>query len=403
MNAASLVKHYIKIVEKLTSELDRWTTVKPDNITKQFNALQKSWLTLAKLTNNGKGPTELRTEKLKALKKWLSAYANKEEFLQNTIPQRYKNKTVVVDNSILDTYQEYANLAIIFMTEMPIKYQEIKDKVLPLLAMRKELFKHLDDFELEESDLLAVAAIETEVEGMIHTPQKTINSIRAILRNYAKFIKSVQIVEAEIEELLAYFEGTTLEVIYNRLNHRNRLLKSLVSNLSNIKKTIEEANFQHKLAIIKEYQVILEGMSQYLPDNVIHKLSLAKLTSPIQEELERSPKYVKRYDPLKDPEMVWPEPVTPKEEEKSKETIEKRVDRLVRNYELADEAKELAQRPGKPLSPEEKKKYQELWNREGVPVSPEDKQKYEALWEREASLKLKKLIRLAKHLEIKYN
>lgn len=399
MNPATLVKNYLSIVENITSELDSLESFEPNYLIAQFNKLQTSFLNLAKLTNNGKGPSDLRTDKLKALKKWLAAYADKEQFLQSTVPQRHKNKAVAIDSSTLDTYQGYANLALNYMAEMPVKYQEIKDRALPALAMRKHLLKNVDSFTLDKSDLMAFAAKKDEVEGLVHTPAKTINSVRSILRAYGRFIKAVETATAEVLPVLDFFEDKSLETIYAQFNKRNRLLQSLVKNLSNIKKTIEQSTFQHKFAIMKEYQALLEGMTDYLPEEVISRLTVVTLTAPLQDQLDRSPKNVKRYDPLKDPEMNWPEPQesTP-EPAKPVETMKDRVDRTLRHQELT----EVSQRPGKTLSPADKAKYEGLWNREGLPVSPEKKKEYEALWEAEASEKLRKLVRLAKYLEVKY-
>lgn len=389
MNPASLVKNYLVIIKNIISELDSLKTFEPKELSVQFDKLQENFLNLTKLTNNGKGPSELRTDKLKALKKWLAAYADKEQFLQNTVPQRHKTKVVAIDSSTLDTYQKYANLALNYMTEMPIKYQEIKNRTLPILAMRKQLFKNLDSFVLKESDLMSFAAkedIETIIEGVTHTPTKTINSIRSILRVYGKFIKAVEISQEEVLPLLDFFNNMSIEQIYTQFNKRNRLLQSLVKNLSNIKKIIERAPFQHKFAIMKEYQILLESMNEYLPTEVINHLTITNLTTTLQDELDKSPKQIKKYDPLKDLKMNWPkadELVSTKSKvTKPQEAMKDRVDRAIRHQELA----ETSQRPGKTLSPEDKKKYENLWKNETS-----------------ASKKLTKLTKLAAYLISKYN
>ncbi len=391
MNAVSSVNHYTNIINKIVSELDSLEPFETNNLMSKLNILQKDFLDLAKLTNDGKGSAELRTEKLKTLKKWLQDYSDKEKFLLQTVPQRLKNKPVAVDSTTLDKFQEYAQTAINYISSLPAEYKAIKEKVLPFLAVRKTLFKNLSSFELDESDLLALATKEEVIEPAIHSPEKTIKSIRAILRRYDRLILAVDAKEQSILQLLADFEATLqlkgdyteeniLQRIYSNLNHRNKLLQSLVRNISNLKKTIANGNFKHKLAIIKKYQSDLETFDKYLPEEVIDKLSLTTLTTPTEEELAKSPGQIRQYNPLKDPEMEWPEP---KEEDiievKPKEDISDRVDRALRHRELAD----ISQREGQPLSDIEKKEY-------------------EKLWESASSQSTKKLIRIANYLETKY-
>lgn len=391
MNAASLVKNYTSIINNIVTELDSLTAFETSDLMSKLNLLQKEFLDLAKLTNDGKGSAELRTEKLKILKKWLQDYSDKERFLLQTVPQRLKNKPVAVDSTTLDKFQEYAQTAIDYISALPAEYKAIKARVLPFLAVRKQLFKNLDSFELDEGDLLALAAKEEIVEHVTHSPEKTIKSIRAILRRYDKLILAVDAKEQTILQLLSDFENALqltgdyteeniLQAIYTQLNRRNKLLQALVKNLSNLKKTIETGNFKHQLAVIKEYQVGLQDFNKYLPEEVINKLSLTTLTSPIEEELARSPGQIKKYDPLQDPQMEWPEPQeTEPTQIKPKEDIGQRVDRAMKHRELA----ELAQRPGQELMPEEK-------------------QKYEQLWETASLQSAKKLARIANYLETKY-
>lgn len=394
MNPATLVKNYLSIVENITSELDSLESFEPNYLIDQFNKLQTSFLNLAKLTNNGKGPSDLRTDKLKALKKWLAAYADKEQFLQSTVPQRHKNKTVAIDSSTLDTYQGYANLALNYMAEMPVKYQEIKDRALPTLAMRKHLLKNVDSFTLDESDLMAFAAKKDEVEGLVHTPAKTINSVRSILRAYGRFIKAVETATAEVLPVLDFFEDKSLETIYAQFNKRNRLLQSLVKNLSNIKKTIEQSTFQYKPVIMKEYQALLEGMTDYLPQEVISRLTVVTLTAPLQDQLDQSPRTVKQYDPLKDPEMKWPQPKVEPVKTDPKEKMEKRVDRTLQQHEEAIKRNKQMQEEIENLRKEHEKS-----QRAGEPISPGQKARYEGLWRAEANTKL---TRVARYLAVKY-
>ena len=113
---------------------------------------------------------------------------------------------------------------------------------------------------------------------------------------------------------------------------------------------------------------------------MINKLSLTTLTSPIEEELARSPGQVKKYDPLQDPQMEWPEPQeTESTQIKTKEDIGQRVDRAMKHRELA----EFSQRPGQELIPEEKQKYEQLWETANLQSA-------------------KKLTRIANYLETKY-
>lgn len=366
------------------TELDSLVNFEPDHLLSQLTALQDYFLSFAKLTNNGRGPSELRTEKLKILKRWLEEYSDKEKFLLQTIPQRYKNKPVAVDGSTLDKYQEYAEIALTYMLELPGKYQIIKNKTLPLLAIRKQIVKNLNVFELEEEDLWKMVSAnneteETIIQGITHTPQKTINTIRSLLRSYGRFITTVEEQHQKILPLLHSLENLTLEKTYNQFNRRNKLLQSLVKNLSNIKKTIEQNDFTHKLAIIKEYQSILQEINHYLPLEVIKKLSLTSITSPLEEEINRSIGKSKKYDPLKDPEMGWPKSTISVDEPKFKEKIDNRIDRVLKHQELAD-----------------------ISQREGNPLSPEEKQKYEQLWKNQAESIPKKIIRIANYLEIKY-
>lgn len=394
MNAVSSVNHYTNIINKIVSELDSLESFETNNLMSKLNLLQRDFLDLAKLTNDGKGSAELRTEKLKTLKKWLQDYSDKEKFLLQTVPQRLKNKPVAVDSTTLDKFQEYAQTAIEYITKLPVEYKAIKEKVLPFLAVRKTLFKNLSSFELDESDLLALAAKEEVIEPVIHTPEKTIKSIRAILRRYDRLIIAVDAKEQSILQLLTDFENTLqlkgdyteeniLQTIYSKLNQRNKLLQSLVKNISNLRKTIANADFKHKLAVIKKYQSDLEAFNKYLPEEVISKLSLTTLTSPIEEELARSPGQIKKYDPLKDPEMDWPKPTKELPEISPKEDMADRVDRVLRHQELADISQETGMRPGSP-------------------VSSEEKQKYEQLWETASLQSIKKLTRIANYLETKY-
>lgn len=401
MNAVSSVNHYTNIINKIVSELDSLESFETNNLMSKLNLLQKDFLDLAKLTNDGKGSAELRTEKLKTLKKWLQDYSDKEKFLLQTVPQRLKNKPVAVDSTTLDKFEEYAQTAINYISGLPAEYKAIKARVLPFLVVRKQLFKNLDSFELDESDLLALAAEppprwfrEPPVEAITHNPEKTIKTIRAVLRRYDRLIIAVDAKEQSILQLLTDFENTLqlkgdyteediLQVIYSQLNNRNKLLQSLVKNISNLRKTIAGGDFKHKLAIIKKYQSDLETFNKYLPEEVISKLSLTTLISPIEEELSKSPGQIKRYDPLKDQEMEWPESEEELPEIKPKEDMAERVDRALRHQELADISKETGMRPGKPTSPEEK-------------------QKYEQLWETASLQSTKKLTRIANYLETKY-
>lgn len=420
MNAASLVKQYSRIIENIISELDTLESFEANDLMFKLNALQNAFKDLAKLTNAGRGTSELRTEKLKILKKWLQDYSKKEEFLLQTVPQKLKNKTVAIDNTTLDRFQQYAENAIYFIDDLKSRYKEIEERVIPLLTARKELFKNVDDFEIPENELLALAQQEDEIEATVHSPQRTIIKIRAILKRYNEFVTATEAKEREVMTLVHYFENifklnseyTAKDILhktYSQLNRRNRLVTALVRNIGNLKKTIQSSNFTNKEKIFTEYQVGLEEIGKYLPIQVVERLSLAALAIPAEEEQQRkqtqiemelakSPGQIRKYDPLKDPEMNWPKPENkkPLDEDKSPEV------KPVFTPTYPDTTK-LPELPKGWTTKEDKDKYQKFWD-EGEPVDPMDKKKYEQLWETaDSHSSTKKLVRLANYLENKYS
>lgn len=365
MNPASLVKHYSKVIENIVSELETLEKFKIDNLTGLFVSLKNEFVRLSKLTNNGKVPAELKKTKLQALKKWLQDYSDKENFLLGTVPKKLKNKPVAVDSTTLDTYQEYAQIAIQYIEELPVKYADLKERILPLLKIGERLTKDAENFEMDEGYLFALAQefAEDIIETQTHNPAKTINSVKAILRVYGRFIEDVEQLQGSllynaetIENTLqldpGYDPESALEQIYRKLNQRNRLVASLVKNLFSLKKLIENNDFSQKLLIVREYQNGLEEVSRHLPFTIFNRLAISKNISPLEQELARSPGKVKEYNPLQDPEMGWPKGKPSKETAKQYTPV----------YEETQQTPDLPEKTeNQLLTPEEKKKYEKLW------------------------------------------
>lgn len=419
MNAASLVKQYSRIIQNIVSELDTLESFEANDLMSRLTALQDAFRDFAKITNAGRGTSELRTQKLKVIKKWLEEYSQKEEFLLQTIPQKLRRKTVAVDSTTLDQFKNYAENALTFMEYLPENYKKIEEVVIPLLTAKKTLFKTIDNFEIPENELLALAQQEeTEaINAVVHSPQKTIIKIRAILKKYNNFVLDVEAKEQRVRELVKPFVYTlqlnagftvedVLHKIYKQLNRRNKLVTALVRNLGNMKKTILSANFKNKDAIFTEYQIGLEEVGKHLPIEIVQRLSLTSLATPFEEEqqqkqtqiemeLAKSPGQIRKYDPLKDPDMNWP-----KHETKNSLEEENAPNEFSPIY---PETTKLPELPKGWTTKEDKDQYEKLWN-DGNPVTPQEKAKYEQLWETaDSHSTVKKLVRLANYLEKKYS
>ncbi len=421
MNDIQILRTYVSNIEKtldLLSSPDFAQTNDLGALAKDFNTVKTGFSQLSKITNQGRATADLRTEKLKALKKWLEAYsANREQTLEEAIPKKLKNKDALIDTSTLDQYQRYAHLALNYMGNLTPRYQNVKSTVTKVMQTGALLNKHFDKFELSEEDLPAVDLLSDEdgsstmemeeldsdlleeeldlSKAPTVAPLKMIKNIGSILKYYARFIKKVEAKYSEFMPLLQRLEQIDLNELFPKINEKNKLIQNLFKDLVNINKTLYQSDFKYKLAFREEYFKLVAECLEYLPENMAKQVAFAinrfKEKTKMEEAIDKSVGGMKQFDPTKDPnfnqssphlnvpkpELVEPWKADPKKIEEVK--------------------KSLQQLPGPDLTtPLKKSPFI------GDELSDEEKKKYKSLWETAAKFDQNSLTKIANKLANKY-
>jgi hypothetical protein len=221
-----------------------------------------------------------------------------------------------------------------------------------------------DLFAADDAEEYNLTGNEPEV-----SPAKMINSIQSILNTFHAFSLKVADKYQEVMDLVQELDNVDLGDFFNRTNQRNKLIKNMLQNLSEMNGVLYQNTIPGSHALREQYYQIVENCAELLPDHIANRLLATikprKGKGKMQSALENSLHGIDKYDPAKDPAMkfqsphvknyiapVEPEPFKPKEL-----SLEERVDQKLRHQELAD----VSQRPGHTLSPEEKTKYEKLW------------------------------------------
>jgi hypothetical protein len=392
-----------------------------------FRVLKARFQELSRLTNRGRATAELRTAKLKALKKWLADYStNWNQTVTNAVPQRYRNKDAIIDTTALDQYQRYAHLALQYMANLTSRYQDVKEKVDAILEVGRMLNTHLHKFDLTEEDLPSVDQLSDddgleelssdELEEELDlskaptvAPLKMIKSVGALLKLYARFIKKVEAKYDEMQPLIDRLELVSLDELFPKINHRNNLVQSLFKNLVNINKLLYQGKFHGGLAFRKKYYELVGECLPYLPESLAAQvrfmLARTQPKSPAEEAVEHSVGGIRRYDPLKDPEMgrssphLAKEPVSPTPQvwQPDPKKVEE-VSKTLRSLPLAPKP---VVRPANTQS-EPPASGERVRQDIGERISPQDKARYEKLWEVAAGFEVKHLTKQATILSQKY-
>lgn len=394
----------------------------PEFLHKKFLLLQKKFGELTKVSNAGKATPELRA-KLKTLKKWYDKYADTAKYPSSAevaisgLPKKYLNKNVVLDAQTLKQishFKIYIVHVFNYMQKLDAKYRETKETIATLMEKGKTLQTHMDKFIITEDHIPSydyfAADDEEEYELTGNEPEvaptKMVSGIQTILNKFHQFSIKVTEKYQEVASLAQELDDVDLGDFFNRTNQRNKLIKQLLHNLSEINGLLYQGTIPGNHALREQYYQIVENCAELLPDHIASRLLATikprKNKGKMQSALERSLQGIDKYDPAKDPGMKFQSPhvrnyVAPAPFEKPElGPLEDRIDRKVRHQELS----ELPQK-GEPLTSAEKTKYENLWNdtRQGEPLSPEDKEKYEKLWN--TAQARKKMLKIARYYQSK--
>lgn len=397
-NEAQLVLAKINNLQQVMQDLSSPEFGKeadPELLHKKFLVLQRKFNEFTRLTSAGKASPELRKTKLKFLQDWINKYENPAQAVISGLPKKYQNKNVTLNPQALKQvafFKNYIQHIISFMDKLEPRYKELKQVVSDIMEKGKTLQTHLDKFLLTddfipEIELFAAKKTEeTDITGDLPdaSPAKMIKTIQVVLNKYHKFSVDASNKYKEIEHLVNELEPIDLGEFLDRSNKRNKLIQALLRDLVDINKTLYQAKFSSGSLLREKYYRLVEECVPLVPDHIGAKLMAVikprKGKGKFQTVLDQSLQGVQKYDPFKDPATKYQSPhvltynpsvpVTP--------TMEQRVDTRLRNQMPND-----SQRPGTPLSPADKDKYQQLWqqNPGDEPISPAQKAQYEKLWD----------------------
>jgi len=367
------VKSLLTRIESIMGQLDD-LSVEGDSVNglcEKFKLYDSNFTKLARLTYNGDLPPALR-KKVPKIKQWLTSL---QESLNKENASR-TNKKALLDLSEVEKYQDYCEKISHYFDEVfPTRYENISQGAESILEKYKVLKKNMRHFDLP-SDLVNPDLLRAEDAEMNLAQPKTVAAIIPIVKEFASFIKKVQVLLSSLEAITDELTNVDVKELFVALNRRNILLKSLLINFSNLNQAIYAGNFASHLAIRTKYHDLLaECIKRYpIPETFSSKL---KLEDSPEHEVDRSIKRTR--------ERAMTEP----------------VDTFVSPWQREMDIPVTVQAPPKitmpVLSPEDKVKYESLWNSpQGDKLSPEEKSKYEALWAYESAIKLLKLARKSK-------
>jgi hypothetical protein len=355
-----------------TPELNQ--SADPELLHKKFLTLQRKLSELTKLTNAGKAAPELRTKNLKIIKNWLLNYSTPADVAIEYLPKKYQNKNVELDSDALRQiayFKTYIQHVIEYMQNLGPRYLAVKNVVDEIMEKGQMLAVHMDKFVLSDDDMprddYFSADDEYEISGElpIVSPAKMIKTIQTILNKYHHFSVLVSEKYKEIMPLIDELDEVDLGEFLTRTNKRNKLIKQLLQTLVDVNRILYQEPIPNKEHLREQYYKLVEDCAGVVPVHIGNRLLAAikkrKSKGQFQTAIEQSLEGVRKYDPLKDPAMHFQSPHVPSYEvpevAKKDEPLDERIDRKLRHQELAD----ISQREGKPLSPDDKKKYEELW------------------------------------------
>ncbi len=411
----------IQVLKSLITNIERSLTIlgSPEfaqtndlpGLQQDFKTLRIKFNELSRLTNRGRATAELRTDKLRKLKKWLDAYSQqREKTLESALPKKYHNKDLMIDASVLDQYHRYAIMALQYISNLTPRYQTLKERIDNILSVGKMLGTHLHKFELSEENLPTVDELSDddgieelnsdELEEDLDlskvptvVPAQMIKTIGALLKIYAKFIKKVEIKYDEIIPLIERLETVNLDELFPKINQRNTLIQSLFKNLVNVNKLLYQGKFHYSLAFRQKYYELIGECLTYLPDTLAAQvrtmLAQFQAKSPMEEAIDHSVGGIKEYDPIQDQSMMRASPFS---------------QIPIPAKEIMDYSKPLPPPPKVPQFPlvtEPPSSGEKLKPEIGDKLSPEEKVKYEKLWQVASKFEVNQLLKIANNLNSK--
>lgn len=369
MNPATEAKSIISNLEQIIQELNSEELGEGGynylyDLESKYYELAGQVKQLTRLIPGGKMLSEFEQD-FSDLKEFATNYSD--EFLESKIPQKLKNKNVVVDSTELEKLLKHAKTAINYFENLPKRYKDYISKVKNLLPTGKYLEDNLQSFKLTEQDipkidyLLADDGPPQEFQA-IHPAQFT-SRIKAKLQRLAKYVKNIENKFEEIKKLAWGVWRVDLEKIIPNTNKKNQLVQRAFKQMQELNKLIYQGNFSNTIAIRKEYWKLLEMLSEHLPRDLGNKIT-RKINHLSGENIDQT-KSIKEeaLNFKKQPMSQWVSPWT-------------------QNPDLEPDPVTDLKFPvpiGAPVTPRQKEEYESLWK--GRKVTPEEKARYEKLWE----------------------
>lgn len=367
MNPATQAKSIISNLEQIISELNSAGDGGYNylyDLESRYHELEGLVQQLTRLAPAGKMLPEFE-EDYQYLKEFVDNYSDK--FLEEKIPQKLRNKDVVVDSTELEHYLHYAKVAIKYFDALPSNYKAYVNKAKSLLPVGNYILDNIESFKLTEKDipkidyLLADDINPQEFEAV--PPKQFASRIKTKLQRLAKYVKKLESKFENIKSLIHQLHDTDLETVIPTTNKKNHLIQRGFKQMQELNKLIYQSNFSHNVAIRQQYWKLLEMLSAHLPQDLENKItrkvdhlsgSNIDLTKSIKEEalnFKKQPMsqwvspWVEDPDLELDPvtDLKWPVP------------------------------------KGAPVTPKQKQELEELWT--GKKITPEEKARYEKLWE----------------------
>jgi len=319
---------------------------------------------LKRLIPDGKILPEFEQD-LNDIKDFVNNYSD--EFLEQKIPQKFKNKDVVVDSTELEKYLRYAKIAIEYFDKLSQKYKSFISQTRKFVPIGAYIQDNLQSFKLTEQDIPKIDYLLNDdsppQEFQAIPPKQFASRIKAKLQRLAKYVKNIEKTFEEIEKLAWEVWDVDLESIIPSTNKKNQLVQRAFKQLQDLNKLIYQSNFSSPVAIRRQYWKILEILSKHLPTDLGNKI-MKKVDHLSGENIDQT-KSIKEeaLNFKRQPMTQWVSPWT-------------------QNPDLEPDPVTDLKFPvpiGAPVTPRQKEEYESLWK--GKKVTPEEKARYEKLWE----------------------